>query len=45
LWIGALFILVTRCDGRLAQCEKDNVGASAEAYLPPDSRSIMMETK
>ena len=44
LWIGELFIVMTRCDGRLAQCENDNVGASAEAYLS-DSLMIMMETK
>jgi hypothetical protein len=36
--------LVHRADGRLAQCENDNVGASAEAYLP-DSLMIMMETQ
>jgi hypothetical protein len=42
LWIGGLFIWMMRCDGRLAQCEKDNVGVSADAYLP-DSL-IMMET-
>jgi hypothetical protein len=42
LWIGALFIWATRRNGRLAQCQNDNVRASA-GYLP-DSRSIM-ETK
>jgi hypothetical protein len=40
LWISVLFIWATRRDGRLAQCENDNVDASAEGYLP-DSRSIM----
>jgi hypothetical protein len=34
LWIGVVFVRMTRGDGRLAQCENDNVRASAEAYLP-----------